>query len=222
MCSSLDSQTMRAQMRKPGQWWTICCDASAPPYSISQTNQSQEANLSMSVCLSLKYLCRSGSDWPEILNMVAAWFKDVQIRICLDYNDTVNKLFHKLFANSASIVNHSKHSNHSHVCTLTNKRNYTFSGASWAGSLPAVQSRYVHLNWLLWINETEWVPEESVKQAFVTKVSASRKYLQKNTFLLVQKATTPTNHKMIWQNMWFGCWGMGEVVGRAAVKEWQQ
>ena len=36
--------------------------------------------------------------------MAAAWFKGVQRRICLDYNDTVNKLFHKCFMNSASIV----------------------------------------------------------------------------------------------------------------------
>ena len=36
--------------------------------------------------------------------MAAAWFKGVQRRICLDYNDTVNKLFHKCFMNSVSIV----------------------------------------------------------------------------------------------------------------------
>ena len=41
-------------------------------------------------------------------------------------------------------------------------------------------------------------------------------------FLLVIKGTTPTNQKMIWQSMWFGCWGTGEVVGRTVAKEWQQ
>ena len=36
--------------------------------------------------------------------MAAAWFKGVQHRICLVYNDTVNKLCHKCFTNSNSIV----------------------------------------------------------------------------------------------------------------------
>ena len=35
--------------------------------------------------------------------MAAAWFKGVRRRICLDYNDTVNKLFHKCFTNSAAL-----------------------------------------------------------------------------------------------------------------------
>ena len=65
-------------------------------------------SLCLSVCLCLKYLCRSGSDWSESFNMAAAWFKGVQRHICLDYNDTINKLFHKCFTNSASIVNHSQ------------------------------------------------------------------------------------------------------------------
>ena len=69
----------------------------------------------MRVCL--KYLCRSGSDWPEIFNMAATWFKGVQQWICLDYNDTVNKWFQKWFTNFASIVNHS---HHSHVRTRAN------------------------------------------------------------------------------------------------------
>lgn len=43
MWFSLDSRTMRAQLKKLGQRWTICCDASAPPWSVSQANQSQEA-----------------------------------------------------------------------------------------------------------------------------------------------------------------------------------
>ena len=59
---------------------------------------------------------------------------------------------------------------HSHMCTRANhcrahpqdKRMYTCSGTSWTGILPAVRSRYVHLNWLLWINETKWVQTESV------------------------------------------------------------
>ena len=45
---------------------------------------------------------------------------------------------------------------------------------------------------------------------------------QENTFPLVEKVTTPTNHKMIWQTTWFGCWGTGGVVGGTAVEEWQQ
>ena len=28
---------------------------------------------------------------------------------------------------------------------------------------------------------------------------------KKNTFLLVEKGTTPANHKITWQTMWFGC-----------------
>ena len=39
--------------------------------------------------------------------MAAVWFKGVQRLICLDV-DTVNKLFHKVFTDSASIVNHSQ------------------------------------------------------------------------------------------------------------------
>ena len=61
------------------------------------------------MCVCLKYLCRSGSDWPEIFNLAAAWFKGEQCWICLNYNDTVNKWFHKWFTNSASTVNHRHH-----------------------------------------------------------------------------------------------------------------
>ena len=76
-------------------------------------------NLCLSVCLSvcLKYLCRSGSDWPEIFNMAAAWFKGVQRWLCLDSNDTVNKWFRKWFTNSASTV---KLRHHNHVRTRAN------------------------------------------------------------------------------------------------------
>ena len=49
--------------------------------------------------------------------MAAAWFKGVQRRICLDYNDTVNNLFQKCFTNAASIANRS---HHSHVRTRAN------------------------------------------------------------------------------------------------------
>ena len=71
---------------------------------ISVANLSIKArNLCLCVCLSvyvcLKYLCRTGSDWSESFSMAAAWFKGVQRRICLDYNDTINKLFHKCFTN---------------------------------------------------------------------------------------------------------------------------
>ena len=45
---------------------------------------------------------------------------------------------------------------------------------------------------------------------------------QKNTFLLVEKGTTPTYHKIIWQTTWFGCWGTGEVVGETSAKDLQQ
>ena len=71
---------------------------------------------SLSVCVCLKYLCGSGADWPEHIHMAAAWFKGVQRRICLDYNDTVN-LFQKCFTNSTSIPNRS---HHSHVHTRAN------------------------------------------------------------------------------------------------------
>ena len=131
-------------------------------------------NLCVSVYC-LKYLCRSGSDWAKIFNMAAAWFEGVQCRICLDYNYTVNELFHEGFTNSTSIVNYSHYSHHTHVhirvshCrahpprhTLRNKQIYTCSSASWTGILPAVWSRSVHLNWLLWINETERVRTESI------------------------------------------------------------
>ena len=76
-------------------------------------------NLCVCVCLyvCLKDLCRSGSDWSESFNMAAVWFKGVQRRICLGYNDTVNKWFNKCFTNSASIVNHS---HHSHMRTRAN------------------------------------------------------------------------------------------------------
>ena len=74
-------------------------------------------NLCLYVCVCLKYLCGSGSDWPESFNMAAAWFSGVQLSICLDCNDTVNKLFHKCFTNSASIVHRS---HHSHVRTRAN------------------------------------------------------------------------------------------------------
>ena len=33
-------------------------------------------------------------------------------------------------------------------------------------------------------------------------------------FLLVENGTTPTNHKIIWQTTWFGCWGTGGSCGR--------
>ena len=64
----------------------------------------------LSVCVFLKYLCGSGSDWAESFNMAAAWFKGVPRQICLDCNDTVNKLFHKCFTHSTSIVHQSHHS----------------------------------------------------------------------------------------------------------------
>ena len=51
--------------------------------------------------------------------MAAVRFKGLQRRICLDYNDTINKLFQKCFTNSASIANKS---HHSHVPTRATKR----------------------------------------------------------------------------------------------------
>ena len=124
----------------------------------------------VSVYVCLKYLCRSGSDWPEVFNMAASWFEGVR-RICLNYNDTVNK-FHQCFKNSASVVNHSHMRTRANHCTplqswpprhpLRNKRIYTCSGASWTRILPVVRSRSVHLNWLLWINETKRVWTKSV------------------------------------------------------------
>ena len=96
----------------------------------------------------------------------------------------LNKLFHKYFTNSTSIVNRSHHghvrtrANHftpwprAHQSqslqsplpqhTLRNKQIYTCSGTSWTGILLVVLSRSVHLNWL-WINETKRVWTESVR-----------------------------------------------------------
>ena len=94
------------------------------------------------VCVCLKNL-RIRLTW-DFQHGCCGWrLKDVQPRICFHYKDTV-KLFNKCFTNSASIVNHSHHSH-----------------ASWNGILPAVRCHSVHLNWLLWINETEQVQTES-------------------------------------------------------------
>ena len=135
---------------------------------------------SLSVCACVcvcvpQYLCGSGSDWPESFNMAAAWFKGVWRWICLDCSDTIIKLFHKCFTSSASIVHRSHHSHmrtratrslqsSSPRHTLRYKQIYTCSGASWTRILPVVwsHSRSVHLNWLLWINETKRVRTESV------------------------------------------------------------
>ena len=66
-------------------------------------------SLSVCVCVCVcVYVCMS---------VCVCWFKDVQRRICLDCNDTVNKLFHKCFTNSASIAHRS---HHSHVRTRVN------------------------------------------------------------------------------------------------------
>ena len=124
------------------------------------------------MCVFLKDLCRSGSDWAESFNMVAVWFQGVPCRISLDYNDTIHKLFHKCSTNSASIVHRSHRShvrtraNHcraqAHNTTLRNKWINTCSSAGWTRILPLVRSRSVHLNWLLWINDTKQVQTESV------------------------------------------------------------
>ena len=94
----------------------------------------------MHVCVFLKYLCR---DWPESINMAAAWFKGVQRRICSGYNDTVNKLFHKSFTNSAQHCPPEPPHSRAHQSqslqsspprhTLRNKRIYTCGCASWTG-----------------------------------------------------------------------------------------
>ena len=111
-------------------------------------------NLCLSVCVCLKYLCRSGSDWPEIFNMAAAWFEGVQCRICLDYNYTVNKWFHKWFTNSASTVNHSIVTGAPEPPSLQSsphdapwETSRFIPAAARAG--PGFWSRSVHLNWLL-------------------------------------------------------------------------
>ena len=54
------------------------------------------------------------------------------------------------------------------------------------------------------------VQEEMVKTGFCHKNVCK----QENMFLLVEKGTTPTNHKIIWQTTWFGCWGTGGSCGR--------
>ena len=105
---------------RPTYWLTpgVCTHLGWVDRLVYRLLQLTKLNSKKSVCVCvrvcLKYLCRSGSDWPEIFNMAAAWFKGVQCRICLDYNDTVNKWFHKWFTNSISIVRHS------HVRTRAN------------------------------------------------------------------------------------------------------
>ena len=135
-------------------------------------------NICLSVCLSvylcLKYFCGSGSDWPESFNMAAACFKGVQLRICLDCNDTVNKLFHKCLTNSRALSTrattvtcapepitaeptatpHLK--KQADLYLQRRELDRDFAG----GSVPFCS---VHLNWLLWINETKRVWTESVR-----------------------------------------------------------
>ena len=82
--------------------------------SSCQTQISQARNLCLSVCVCASVPVISLRDWPD---MASAWFKGVQRRICSDYNDTVNDLFHKCFTKSASIANRS---HHSHVRTRAN------------------------------------------------------------------------------------------------------
>ena len=142
-----------------------------------------------SVYVCHKYPCRSGSDWSESFNVAAAWFNGVQHRIYLDY-DTVNKLFHKCFTNSASIINlsHSSKWLQPLVCAhqsqsldiiatcapeqitaeltsmtyLKKQSDLYLQRCEQDWDFASGQSRSVHLNWLLWINETKWVRTESV------------------------------------------------------------
>ena len=115
-----------------------------PPLSILETHLSIKArNLCLSVCvcvpqISLQIRIRLTWKFPH----GAAWLKGLQRRICLNYNDTVNKWFHKCFMNSASIANCSHYSHQSQSLqsslpwrTLRNKRIYTCSGASFSSTL---------------------------------------------------------------------------------------
>ena len=155
------------------------------------------------MCVCLKHLCRSGSDWPEIFNMAAAWFRGVQRWICLDYNVAINNLFHKWFMNSASIVNHS---HHSHMRTKANHcRAHPHAPPPESMNAPLLPNHVTNLRWRSSKTLPPWV-------LFPVLLP----------FLLVEKGTTPTNHKIIWQTTRFGCWGRGQVVGGTTAKEWQQ
>ena len=113
--------------------------------------------------------------------MTAAWFKGVQLCICLDNNEPLIHYFINALgipflslSTIATIVTcapepitafHSHMHNRAKTAELTSttyKQIYTCSSTSWTGILPAVRSHSVHLNWLLWINETKRVRTESV------------------------------------------------------------
>ena len=84
-----------------------------PNHSTETATFPYKSKESLSVCVCvymfLKYLCGSWSDWPESFNLAAAWFKDVQRCICLDFNDTVNKFSHKCFTNSRALSTKANH-----------------------------------------------------------------------------------------------------------------
>ena len=126
------------------------------------------------MCVFVKYLCGSGLHWPETYNMAAACFNGVRFRICLDCNDTVNKLFHKCFTNSRALSTgattvtcapepitaeptatpHLKKQVDLYLQQRELDRDFA------GGSVPFCS---MHLNWLLWINETKRVRTMSVR-----------------------------------------------------------
>ena len=173
-----------------------------PQFPIFKFSESSLYKSKESVCVCvcvcvyvcLKYLFRSGSDWPESFNMTAAWFKGVQCHICLDYNDTINKLFQRCFTNSASIVNHSHHCHYvpepitahrSHVFTRANHCRAHPHNIPWeksAGSSVPFSAAKLTVVDILRLNEeirTRGDDKlELVKMGFCPKVSTSSKCLQ--------------------------------------------
>ena len=148
-----------------GFWFLPITDATFEAWQLSGPGSSRLSsrlsikarNLCLSGYLCFKFLCGSGSDWPESFNMTAACC--VQRRNCLDYNDTVNKLFNKCFTNSTSIVNHSHvHTRANHCRAQAHDTPYKTSRfiparAQGTRILPGVRSRSVHphrnTNWNL-------------------------------------------------------------------------
>ena len=109
-------------------------------------------SLNLSNCHYMCWLNSSMSIYYILYSIYYIWLKGVPRRICLDYNDTFNKLFQKCFTNSASIV-HRGH--HSHVPTRANhcrayvhdipynKQIYTCNGGSWTDETKRVRTESV-------------------------------------------------------------------------------
>ena len=149
------------------------------------------------VFLWVKNLCGSGSHWPETFNMAAAWFNGAHLSICLDCNDTVYKLFHKCFTNSAEhcpLEPPQSHAHQSQSLTWRNKQIYTSSSTSWTGILPAVRSSSV----LFCASKTDCCGLMTLNGSGASLFGSEK---------------CPSSK--------FGCWGTGEVVGGMEADEWQ-